>query len=184
MGKSTTKTEAAPAPVLSMYQITEGFLELQNLLMQTGGVLDEESEQRMDELTALRDDKGNGYYRVIQNFKRTAEVYKLEIDRLTKAMQAAKNGAGRVLARLEEQMKIQEINELQCDIGKFSLVASGGGSLILKDNVKVSDLPDEFIKIPDPTAMKKELKTALKNGDERLNSLVEILPPVPSIRMY
>lgn len=178
------KKENQPTQVLRMYEITERLIELEALLMESGGAMDEEQEKQFDMLTQMAEDKAGGYYRIISNFKRTAEVYEQEIKRLQKGYNAAKNGAARILSRIEEQMKIQGANELVCDIGKFKLVASGGGSLVLRDGVLVKDLPYEFIKEVDPTPRKKELMAAFKRGDETVQKLCEVIPPTQTIRMY
>lgn len=150
---------------LSLYEIGTEWQELEELLMESGGELSDELEERLGELMTTETEKINGYLAVRANLKMVAEGAKTESDRLSKRSKSAQNAIDRMESRLQGYMDARGINEVIADLGKIRLSQASTEPLELFEEV-IPELIDETYRKVSYSVDKALLKKHLKEGTQ------------------
>ena len=143
---------------LSLYDIGQEWLDLENALMESGGEITEELEEQIAELMTSETNKVNGYLAVRANLKMVQEGAKAEADRLAAKSKTAANAIARMESRLLDHMTLRGETEINADLGKVKVMRAAAPVEI------TGDVPDEFQKVT-VTTDKAGIKRALKEGD-------------------
>lgn len=153
---------------LSLYDIGAEWQELEQLLMESGGELSDELEERLGELMTTETSKINGYLAVRANLKMVAEGAKMEAERLSKKGKAALNAVDRMESRLLGYMVMRGIPEVVADLGKVRLAEASTEPLEVLEEVDPEFIDEEYRKVVysiDKALLKKHLKDG--TDDER-----------------
>lgn len=143
---------------LSLYDIGQEWLDLESALMDSGGEITEELEERIAELMTSETNKVNGYLAVRANLKMVQEGAKAEADRLAAKSKAAANAITRMESRLLNHMTLRGETEINADLGKVKVMRAAAPIEI------TGDVPEEFQKVT-VTVDKAGIKQALKDGE-------------------
>ena len=148
---------------LSLYEIDDQLRQLEHEIIDAAGVLDEDLEERLDELLDRRDAKMDGYIAVIRELETTAEAVKSEEKRLKKRRRALENSVDSLKDRLAFVMKRRGEEVRESKLGKIRLQQASKRSLIV--DVDEDELPDALKRIK-ISADKKALRELLESEDE------------------
>ena len=155
---------------LSLYDITDELLELQNELIENGGVISDEMEERYDELLEMEEDKTDGYIAVIQNVSETHKAVKRERKRLNKRKKALKNTLDSLKERLLVSMEARGEEVREATLGKVRVQTSSSPSTIVRTDA--AELPERFQRVK-VSADKTAIKEALESEDPELRAEAE-----------
>ena len=147
---------------LNLYEITDELRELQEALIESGGVISEEMDERFNDLLEAEEDKTEGYIAVIRSMEEEAEAFKREEQRLKKRRKAAANGADRLKERLLTSMEVRGQEERSTALGKVKRQRnSSSGTTVFTDP---EDLPPDFQRM-NISADKSAIREALESDD-------------------
>ena len=151
-----------PKDTLSLYEITDELLELQHELIENGGVISDEMEERHDELLEMEAGKTDGYIAIIQNLTRTAEAVKAEEKRLKKRRKALESSVDSLKDRLRMAMDARGEEVRESTLGKVRVqTASRRGTTVFTDP---GDLPEKWRRVK-VSADKSAISEALQSED-------------------
>jgi hypothetical protein len=145
---------------LSLYAIDAELLALEDALVAAGGAITEEIEAEHDHLLDMREDKVEGYLRVIRRLETTAEAIKAERQRLQGAERSMTAAAQALKDRLAESMRQRGDAEYLTPLGRLKLQRSGTEPVELL--VDEEGLPEAFVRTkhsPDLTALREALRS-------------------------
>ena len=155
---------------LNLYEITSELRELQDALIESGGEITDEMEERFDDLLDAEEDKTEGYIAVIRSMEEEAEAFKREEQRLKKRRKAAENSAGRLKERLLMAMEVRGQDERSTALGKVKRQRnSSSGTTVFSDP---EDLPDHFKRVR-VSADKRAIREALESEDPDVRAKAE-----------
>ena len=166
---------------INLYDITSELAELENALIESGGAISDEMEERYHELLDANEQKARGYIAVIRRLEATAGAVEAERKRLHDNEKALKNSAQALKDRLAESMLRRGEDCYETDLGKIRLQQASKRSLVVK--VDESILPDRF-RIATVKANKRSLREALEAGDEEAAEFCEFDEPSRYVRIY
>jgi len=169
------------AVTASLYDITDELKALTTALIENGGEITEEMEERFDALLDMEEEKTEGYIQVIRDLEATAEAVKNEEDRLKKRRRSLERSADKLKDRLAYAMGVRDQEVRETELGKVRLQEASRRSMNVQ--VDAEALPDRFKRIkvkPD----KRELRSALKEGDAVAEKVAELEEPSKYIRIY
>lgn len=129
----------------SLYDITEELRQMEEALIENGGVIDEEMEERFDHLLDAEEEKTEGYIKIIRDLKATAEAVKEEEDRLKKRRRALENSVDELKDRLCHAMEVRGQEVRETDLGKVRVQEASRRSLSV--DVDPEDLPDDLQRV-------------------------------------
>lgn len=144
----------------SLFKITEEFIELNNKLIESEGVIDEETDKLLYINKEELEIKSFNYVYVIKQNEAIIEKAKQEIERLSRIKKSLENANSRLENSIETAMNIYEINEIKTDLTKINFRKS--------ESVEIEDdtlIPNEYI-IWDKKIEKNKIKKAIKDGIE------------------
>lgn len=160
----------------SLYDITTELRQMQEALLDNGGVISDEMEERFDHLLDVEEEKTEGYIKVIRDLKTTAEAVKEEEDRLKKRRRALENSVDELKDRLCEAMQVRGQEVRETDLGKVRVQEASRRSLSV--DVDPEELPDEFKRVsvkPDKRDIRAFLQEhdieSLRQGDRQIAHL-------------
>ena len=170
----------------SLYDITEELRKMQDALIENGGVIDEEMEERFDHLLDVEEEKTEGYIKIIRDLKATAAAVKEEEDRLKKRRRALESSVEELKDRLCHAMEVRGQEVRETDLGKVRVQKASRRSLSV--DVDPEDLPDRLKRVsvkPD----KREIRAYLEDREiEHLEangqSIAHLEEPTTYIRIY
>ena len=168
-----------PKP-LPLYAIDDELAQLEIALIEAGGEITEEVNERFDELLQMREEKVAGYVAVIRRLETSAEAYASEAKRLSTNARAMQNSADRLKQRLLEAMMTRGHQEYETPLGRVRTYEGSSRSVTIL--VDPDELPDRFKRVtvsPD----KRALADALKSQDGEAVRLAEFEPPTPFLRI-
>ena len=127
----STLTERAQQnqSVMTLYELTQEWAEIQDALIDSGGELTPEIEARLDALPGALQVKADGYCYVIQQLLRSADAAKAEADRLSELARVRKNAADRLKDRLKSAMETTGQLKLESDRFKVRVQKNGRPSI-------------------------------------------------------
>ena len=170
---------------LSLYDIDDQLRQLEQEIIDAGGVLDEDLEERLDDLLDRREAKMDGYIAVIRELETTAEAVKSEEKRLKKRRRALENSAQSLKDRLALVMRRRGEEVRESNLGKIRLQQAPKRSLIV--DVDADELPDSLKRIK-TSADKRALRELLEAEDEESRAEAEkyahLDEPSYFIRLY
>jgi hypothetical protein len=144
---------------LSLHEITDELTALRNALLESGGEITEEMNERFDELLDAEEDKTEGYIAVIRSMEEQAEAFKREEKRLKKRRKAAANTAESLKERLLASMEVRGQDERETSLGKVKRQRnSSSGTTVFADS---EDLPPALRRVKisaDKRAIKEEME--------------------------
>jgi len=144
----------------TLQTLTDQWLELESLLNQSGGELDDEQEKRFDELCTALTEKRSSYVFVRDNIELQIEQGKKWITIFSNKVKQLESKKAYMDQRLIDSMKKQGIDSDNTDLGKIKIQTSKSCEII---NEK--ELPPEYISIVQTTKVDKRKALAdLKNG--------------------
>lgn len=155
---------------LNLYQITTELQELEQALLESGGVLTDEIEAKYETLLEIEADKVEGYIAMIRKFEASEEAIKSERQRLQKAERSMRKAAQSLKDRLTESMlrRGEEVHET--GLGKVRLQqASRRGVTVDADP---EELPEAFKRIS-VSADKSSIQDALESDNDELRKQAE-----------
>ena len=166
---------------LNLYQITTELQQLEQALLESGGVLTDEIEEKYETLLEMEADKVEGYIAMIRKFEASEEAIKSERQRLQKAERSMRKAAQSLKDRLAESMlrRGEEVHET--DLGKVRLQQASRASLVV--NVDPEELPEEFQRWK-VSADKAGLRAAIEDDDEVAKQFAHLDEPSHYIRLY
>jgi len=170
----------------SLYDITDELREMEQTLIENGGVIDEEMEERFDDLLDMEEEKTEGYIKIIRDLKATAEAVKEEEDRLKKRRRALENSVDELKDRLCHAMEVRGQDVRETDLGKVRVQEASRRSLSV--DVDPEELPDDLKRVsikPDKSKIRDYLKDHeiehLANNNQQIAHLEE---PTTYVRIY
>ena len=170
----------------SLYDITEELRRMEEALIENGGVIDEEMEERFDHLLDAEEEKTEGYIKIIRDLKATAKAVKEEEDRLKKRRRALESSVEELKDRLCQAMEVRGQDVRETDLGKVRVQTASRRSLSV--DVDPEELPDSLKRVsvnPDKRKIRSYLKDHdidhLKDDDRQIAHLEE---PTTYIRIY
>lgn len=154
----------------TLYEITSDLLALEDLLMDVGGDVTEESAQQaidswLSGLGEERDNKLNGYCWLIREIESRAEVRKQEAARLTSLAGVDGNAVKRLKDRMKQFMELTRTQKIETEHFKIGVQANGGRQAVeIAPEIAAnpSSLPEEFQKwtvSPDTDTIRTALET-------------------------
>lgn len=146
----------------NIFDLTQEYAEIEALLIENEGLLDEDLEARLkinrEELTA----KGEGYHAIINKNKREAAMIDEEIKRLSGLKKVRENAAERLKERLLEAMRLYDVKKIPLLTGSITLVQTEK-----IDVVDENEIPERFFKTVTTTTLQKaEVNKAVKDGED------------------
>jgi hypothetical protein len=141
---------------LNLYNIEKEYIELTELLIENGGELTPELEERLVINSEQIEQKGRGYGFVIKQLANDIKTIKEEKKRLDALLKSRENASKRLKEVLTNAMNLHDITEIKTETLKINFRKS--------ESVEVENpdlLTAEFKKVtvtPDKTAIKKQLK--------------------------
>ena len=168
-----------PKP-LPLYTIDGELAQLESALIEAGGEITDEVNERFDDLLQMRQEKVAGYVAVIRRLETSAEAYASEAKRLSSNARAMQNSADRLKQRLLDAMTARGDQEYETPLGRVRTYEGSARSVTVL--VDPDDLPDRFKRVtvaPD----KRALADALKSQDPDAVRLAEFEPPTPFLRI-
>lgn len=170
-----------PIRPLNLYEITTELRQLEEALIESGGVIDEETEERFSELLEMEADKIEGYLAMIRKFEASEEAIKQERQRLQKAEQSMKNAAQSLKDRLAEAMRRRGEEVHETKLGKVRLQEAPRRSVVV--DAEEEELPERFRRVR-VTPDKRAIRKALEAGDEEAAALAHFDEPSYYVRIY
>ncbi len=171
---------------LSLYDITAELRELEEALIESGGEITDEMEERFHALLDMENEKTEGYIAVIQRLTRTAEAVKAEEDRLKKRRRALERSAQSLKDRLCWAMRQRGEEVRETTLGKVRVQQASRRGIVV--DVDAEELPDELKRVsvsPDKRAIRAYLEEHgiehIADGDRVLAHLDE---PSYFVRIY
>lgn len=137
----------------SLYDMTQQVKELYELLQN-----DEiDSEVFADTFEAMSADKIEGYCQIIRQLSADEDMFKAEIERLSKRKKVCENSQARLKQRLIEYFDTADVDKIKA--GTFTVSVASTPSVNITDDEKI---PSEY-RIPQPDKIDKcAIKTALR----------------------
>lgn len=145
---------------LDLYEITAELEDLEQALLESGGVITEELEERYGRLLEMEAEKVEGYVAMIRKFAASEEAIKAERKRLQKAERSMRRAAQNLKDRLAEAMQQRGEDTYETKLGKVRLQQAARRSVAL--DVDDADLPDRFRRVkvsPDKQALIEALES-------------------------
>lgn len=167
---------------VSLYEIDDAWLELEQAIMDADGEITSEIETRFESLLALRETKVENYYKLILEMESDSEKFREERERLQKKERALKNGARRLKDRLCESMRHHNEDAYETSIGTIRRVTAGGNPPV-RLKVKGEAVPKRFQEVRFKVN-KDALREAIEKGDEEAMTCAEIGERSEYVRMY
>ena len=159
-----------PNGTLSLYDLDHELQSIEADLLEAGGVIDEDMEERLDSLLEKRSDKIEGYLAVIRHYERTAEAVEAERKRLQKRERSLKNSAQALKDRLTESMLQRGDDSYETDLGKVNLQQASRRSVNVVP--EPDQLPERFRRVR-TSADKTAIREALESEDAELRAEAE-----------
>ena len=145
-----------------LYEITGNILTLQELLESP---IDDEDILK-DTLEAVQGEyevKLESYCKVIKNIETDIEAFKIEAKRLSEKAKMLEANRDRLKKAMFDSMKATNTTKVKGQIFTVAIQKNGGKlPVIVADNVDLSKLPDELVKVvksPDLEAIRNWLET-------------------------
>lgn len=145
---------------LSLYDIGKEWEELEDALLESGGELTPELEERLGELMTAETNKINGYLAVRANLKMLAEGADAEAKRLTAKKKAAEASIKRMEERLLAHLEARGEKEVVADLGKVRVMEASTAPVLLRENVNPQLIDERYRKVTysvDTAAIKADL---------------------------
>ena len=146
----------------SLYDITGDLLTLQNLLSES---VDDE-QVLLDTLEGVQGEyeyKLESYCKIIKNLEADTEALKNEAKRLSDKRKVLENNIDRLKKAMFDSMRATGTDKVKGQIFTVAIQKNGGKlPVIAADNVDLTKLPDELIKVvtsPDLEAIREWLET-------------------------
>lgn len=155
---------------LNLYEITSELEQLEQALIESGGVLTDEIEERYETLLEMEADKIEGYIAMIRKFEASEEAIRSERKRLQKAEQSMRRAAESLKERLANAMRRRREDAYETNLGTIRLQQASRRSVIV--DADEEDLPDAFKRIK-VGANKRALQEALESDDEEVRRQAE-----------
>lgn len=166
---------------LNLYTIDIELAEIEAALVDAGGEIDEDLDQRYNDLLDARDDKHRSYVAVIRRLEASAEAVKQERQRLQERERAFAASAKRLKDRLCESMLAAGEDVAETPIGKVRV--QYGPAPIVLDDADVEMLPERFL-VRSVSADRRAIADALKAGDSDVEGLARYGERSPYLRIY
>lgn len=148
----------------TLYELSEQYQDLLWLL-EDGESDQEEIEIALDKLEEEMEIKLEQYGRIIRELEGDVVKIKAEMERLTKKKKAAEQGIATLKASIFGTMKNNGEKKLKTENFTFNIAKNGGSAPVILD-VKVEELPDEYVIISEKADLKK-LAEEIKNGGSK-----------------
>ena len=145
---------------MTLYELNEQFLQLLELA-EDPDVDPEVLEATMEALEGDFEAKADGYATVIASIKGDAAMLKEEIDRLTNRKRTMENNVKRMLAALENSMRLIGLQKFKTT--RFSYNIQKNPAAVVLD-VDPSALPDDYLIPQEPKVDKAKINEDLKAG--------------------
>ena len=156
---------------LNLYELTTELLQFEAELMENGGEITEEMEERYAELLEAREDKIEGYIAVIRSLEATADAIQAERIRLQNNERAAKSAVEAVKARLLQAMQRRDEAEHKTKLGKVKR-QKGPARVVLTADIGPEHLPLAFQRIKVEADL-TEIKNWLTSPDDDVRAEAE-----------
>ena len=140
---------------LTLYDITEDMLEIQNALLRLDGELTPEIEESLSRIQGEFLDKTDGYAHVSQNLSASILAKKKEIDRLNLRVKVEKNALEELHFRIKMAMEVMGRNIAKSERFEWKIVNNGGNRRI--EITDLDKLPKEYL---------EEVVTVKANADK------------------
>lgn len=167
---------------MNLYDLTAELQEIEQALIESGGDITPEMEERWESLKELHADKIVGYVRMIRKFEVSEKAIKEEADRLAKAAKAMGNSAQSLKNRLAAGMAALGLDMHETPIGKVRLQSASRRPLELLTE-DLDAFPERF-KVVKELVDKTALGKALEDGDEEAAKLARYGEASQFIRIY
>ena len=170
---------------LSLYAIGADLLALEDALLAAGGEITDEIEAEHNHLLDVRDQKVEGYLRVLRRLETTADAIKAERQRLQEAERSMTNAAQSLKDRLAASMQQHGDSEYLTSLGRVKLQRSGTVPVELL--VDVDGLPESFVRVKrsaDLTALRDALQSEDAAEREEVERIAQLGEAKHYVRIY
>lgn len=159
---STATAQQEQTQPFTLYHLTNDLNQFVMEIVEAGGEISPEMEERWQELLQGLQFKGAGVYRAIRNLEKELEGIKKERTRLQDLERVTERSMTRLKERMMGAMMAAEKTELKTDIGTIRVQKSPPKLELL---VAPEELPERFQRVT-ISANNSALSQAIKDGDE------------------
>lgn len=131
---------------MNIYEITEGFLQLQQLL-EDPEVDSQLIDDTMESLDYDFEEKADNYAKMIRNMEGNIAAIENEQERLSAKKNLLKAGIKKLKTSLQDAMVATGKRKFKTDLFSFSVQKNGGKAPVVLDVNDTSELPDELVRI-------------------------------------
>lgn len=131
---------------MTIYEITEGFLQLQQLL-EDPEVDSQLIDDTMESLEFDFEEKADNYAKMIRNMEGNIAAIENEQERLSAKKNLLKAGIKKLKTSLQDAMVATGKKKFKTDLFSFSVQKNGGKAPVVLDVDDTSELPDELVRI-------------------------------------
>lgn len=131
---------------MTIYEITEGFLQLQQLL-EDPEVDSQLIDDTMESLDYDFEEKADNYAKMIRNMEGNIAAIENEQERLSAKKNLLKAGIKKLKTSLQDAMVATGKRKFKTDLFSFSVQKNGGKAPVVLDVQDTSELPDELVRI-------------------------------------
>lgn len=114
---------------MTLYALTDALLELEDRLIEAGGVLDEETEAALEALEGAFSAKADSILALRQSLVRAAEAAKAEAERLRELATVRENAARSLADYLVREMTRRDLQQVETDRFRASICRNSRPSI-------------------------------------------------------
>ena len=165
---------------LNLFHLDAELAVIEEHLVNADGEIDDELDQRFNDLLDAREDKHRAYVALIRRADATAEAYGAEAKRLADQANPHRRTADRLKRRLLESMIARGEEKVDTGIGVVAVRKASTRPVVL--DVEPEALPEEW-RVVTVSADKRAIAAALKAGDETLAGLAHLGDAAPFLSL-
>lgn len=146
----------------NIYELTES-MRLIWSLMENGILEDSDLEEIFDNTKEELSFKLEGYCKLIKNLESDVSGLKAEEKRLSDRRKCMENTIERCKKAMENALLVSGEKKLAC--GTFIVSIQKNPKKVVLDVTDLKDIPEEYLKIPEPEIDRAKMKEALEDGE-------------------
>lgn len=147
----------------SIYELTESMEKIWQLMAE-GEIEDSVLEEIFDDTTVELSEKLEGYCKFIKNIESDIQGLKAEEKRLAERRKVMENTIERSKSAMQKALVVSGEKKITC--GSFLVYMQKNPEKVVMDESLIENVPERFLKIPEPEVDRTALKEALKNGED------------------
>lgn len=146
----------------NLYELTESMRTIWTL-MEEGNLDDSVLAEVFDNTEEELSIKLEGYCKFIKNLESDVSGLKAEEKRLAEKRKTLENTIERSKRAMENALIVSGEKKMSC--GTFTVSIQKNPEKVVMDESYIENIPEEWLKIPEPEIDRAKIKEALKNGE-------------------